>query len=218
MTYNNRSLLALFVLPLVAMAISGCDRHKAERAELSKQIAVADADLTPLTEEQSRASKDVEMLNAEIKQQSDTLQQHVDQRAKLQNDLAVYVQDHKTTALVLKMTRTGVAAVLDSKADQKTKDLISTADAISNIVAFAYCLKKGDECRNATAQIMSMGAQIDSENETISAMTAPLDQKKASLQELQQKQSSIAAAIAAKTKERDDLKQKLDSLTCRFCI
>ena len=218
MIFNNRLALPLVVLLLVATGISGCDRHKDERAEVSKQITVAEADLAPLNEERSRVSKDEEALNAEIKQQSDTLQPHLDRRTKLQDDLAVYVQDHKTTALVLKMTRTGVAAVLDSKADEKTKDLIRTADAVSNIVAFAYCLKKGEECRNATAQIMSLGAQIDSENQTISDMTAQLDQKKASLQGLQQKQSSLDAAIAAKTKERDDLKQKLDSLTCRFCI
>lgn len=217
MIFNHRLVLTL-VLLLVATAISGCDRHKDERAEVGKQITVAEADLAPLNEEQSRVSKDEEALNAEIKQQSDTLQPHLDRRTKLQDDLAVYVQDHKTTALVLKMTRTGVAAVLDSKADEKTKDLIRTADAVSNIVAFAYCLKKGEECRNATAQIMSLGAQIDSENQTISDMTAQLDQKRASLQGLQQKQSSLDAAIAAKTKERDDLKQKLGSLTCRFCI
>jgi hypothetical protein len=44
-------------------------------------------------------------------------------------------------------------------------------------------------------------------------MTAQLDQKKASLQERQQKSSSLDATIAAKTKERDALKQRLDSLS-----
>jgi hypothetical protein len=44
-------------------------------------------------------------------------------------------------------------------------------------------------------------------------MTEQLDQKKASLQDRQQKLSSLDAAIASKTTERDSLKQKLDSLS-----
>lgn len=212
MDYKNKSMPTLLFVALLAVAISGCDRHKAEKAELGKQIAVVEADLVPLKEEQGRVSKDVETLASEVNQQSAGLQQHLDRRTKLQDDLAVYVQDHKTTALVLNMTRTGVAAVLESNADQKTKDLIKTGGDIGNIVALAYCLRKGEECRNATVQIMSLGSQIDSENKTISSMTEQFDQKKAALQERQQKGSSLDAAIAAKTKERDDLKQKLDSL------
>jgi chromosome segregation ATPase len=141
------------------------------------------------------------------------LQPHLDQRTQLEDELAAYVEAHQTTALVLKMTRTGVAAVLDSKANQKTKDLIRASDAISKLLAVAYCVKKGQECRNATIKIMALGSQIDSENQTISLMTAQLDQKKASLQERQQKVSSLDATIAAKTKERDDLKQRLESLS-----
>jgi chromosome segregation ATPase len=202
----------LLVLAVVAMSISGCDRHKAEREEISKQIAAIDADTAPLKEEQGRLAKDEETLNLEIQQQSNTLQQHLDQRAKLQEDLAAYVKDHQTTALVLKLTKTGVAAVLESKADQKTKDLIKNAGAIGNIVAMAYCLRKGEECRNATIQIVSLGSQIDSENEVMSGINIQIDQKKASLPELQQKRLTVDAAIAQKTQERDRLKQKLDSL------
>jgi len=213
MSYKNRFVVTLFVLPIVAMAISGCDRHKAERAELGKQIAAIEADLVPLKEEQARLSQEVETLNSEVQQQSDTLQPHVDQLTKLQDELALYVQEHKTTALVLNMTRGGVAAVLDSHADEKTKNLIRTGDTISKLVAVAYCLRKGEECRNATLKIMSLGSQIDSENATISGMSGQLDQKKASLQELQQKSSSLDASIAAKTQERDGLKQRLDSLS-----
>jgi chromosome segregation ATPase len=213
MIYKNKLLFTLFVWPLVAIALSGCDRHKAEKAELSKQIAVIEADLVPLNEEQGQVSKEVETLNADVKQQSDTLQPHLDQRTQLEDELAAYVEAHQTTALVLKMTRTGVAAVLDSKANQKTKDLIRASDAISKLLAVAYCVKKGQECRNATIKIMALGSQIDSENQTISLMTAQLDQKKASLQERQQKVSSLDATIAAKTKERDDLKQRLESLS-----
>lgn len=213
MSYKNRSVLTLLVLPIVAMAISGCDRHKAERAELGKQIAANEAEVVTLKEEQARLSQEVETLSSEVQQQSDTLQPHLDQLTKLQDELALYVQEHKTTALVLNMTRSGVAAVLDSHADEKTKNLIRSADAIGKLVAVAYCLKKGQECRNATIKIMSLGSQIDSENATISGMSGPLDQKKASLQELQQKSSSLDAAIAAKTQERDSLKQRLDSLS-----
>lgn len=212
MNYKNRLIPMLLVLAVVAMSISGCDRHKAEREEISKQIAAIDADTAPLKEEQGRLAKDEETLNLEIQQQSNTLQQHLDQRAKLQEDLAAYVKDHQTTALVLKLTKTGVAAVLESKADQKTKDLIKNAGAIGNIVAMAYCLRKGEECRNATIQIVSLGSQIDSENEVMSGINIQIDQKKASLPELQQKRLTVDAAIAQKTQERDRLKQKLDSL------
>jgi chromosome segregation ATPase len=213
MSYKNRLVLTCFVLLLVALAISGCDRHKAERGELGKQIAVIETDLGPLKEEQGRVSQELETLNAEVKQQSDTLQPHLDRRTQLQEELALFVENHKTTALVLNMTRGGVAAVLDSHANQKTKDLIRTADTIGKLVAMAYCVRKGEECRNATVKIMSLGSQIDSENQSISLKTGELDQKKASLQERQQKLSSIDAAIAAKTQERDALKQKLDSLS-----
>jgi len=122
MDYKNKLIPTLLFVALLAVAISGCDRHKAEKAELGKQIAVVEADLVPLKEEQGRVSKDVETLTSEVNQQSAGLQQHLDRRTKLQDDLAVYVQDHKTTALVLKMTRSGVAAVLESNADQKTKE------------------------------------------------------------------------------------------------
>ncbi len=213
MNYKNRLIPMLLVLAVVAMSISGCDRHKAEREEISKQIAAIDADTAPLKEEQGRLAKDEETLNIEIQQQSNTLQQHLDRRAKLQEDLAAYVKDHQTTALVLKLTKTSVAAVLESKADQKTKDLIKNAGAIGNIVAMAYCLRKGEECRNATIKIVSLGSQVDSENEVMSGINIQIDQKKASLQELQQKRSTVDAAIAQKTQERDRLKQKLDSLS-----
>jgi peptidoglycan hydrolase CwlO-like protein len=213
MSYRNRSVFILLAVLFVVMAISGCDRHKAERAELSKQIATIDADLMPLKEEQSRVAKEVETLSAEVQKQSDALQPHLDQRTKLQDDLALYVQEHQTTALVLKMTQSGVAAVLDSKANQKTKDLVGTANAISKLVATAYCLRKGEECRNATLRIMALGSQIDSENQTITLLTAQLDQKKASLQERQQKSSSLDGTIATKTKEREGLKQRLDSIS-----
>ena len=213
MFYKNRSVVTLFVLLFFAIMSSACDRHKAERAELTKQIAVIETDLVPMKEEQGRVAQEVQALTAEVQQQSDTLQPHLDQRTKLQNDLDLFVQEHKTTALVLNMTRTGVAAVLDSNANQKTKDLIRTADAIGKLVALAYCIKKGEECRNATIKITALGAQIDSENATISLLTAQLDQKKAALQERQQKSTSLDAAIAAKTKERDDLKQRLDSIS-----
>src|SRR5258708_4787230 len=105
MNYKNRLVPMLFVLPLIAMSISGCDRHKAERAEITKQIAAIDADTVPLKEEQGRLAKDEEALNADIKQQSDTLQQHMDRRTQLQDELAVYVKDHQTTALVLNLTK-----------------------------------------------------------------------------------------------------------------
>lgn len=217
MNYKSRLIPTLFVF-LIAMSISGCDRHKAEREVISKQITAIDADMAPLKEEQGQLAKNEEALNADLKQQSDTLQQHSDRVAQLQDQLSVYVKDHQTTALVLNLTRTGVAAVLEAKADQKTKDLVKNANALGNIVAMAYCLRKGEECRNATIQIMSLGSQIDSENEVMSGINTQIDQKKASLQELQQKRSAIDAAIAQKTQERDSLKQKLDSLTCRFCV
>ena len=194
------------------MSISGCDRHKAEREEINKQIAAIDADTGPLKEEQGRIAKDEEALNAEIQQQSDTLQQHLDRRAKLQEDLAVYVKDHQTTALVLNLTKTSIASVLESKADQKTKDLIKNAGALGDIVAKIYCLRNSEECRNATLQIMSLGSQIDSENEVMAGINTQIDQKKASLQQVQQKRSTLDAAIAQKTQQRDRLKQKLDSL------
>ncbi len=218
MNYRHKLITMLFVLPVVAMSISGCDRHKAERAQISQQIATIDADTAPLKEEQGRLANDEATLNAEIQQQSDTLQQHSDRRTKLQDDLAVYVKDHQTTAMVLSMTKTGISAVLQSKADQKTKDLIKNAGALGNIVAMAYCMRKGEECRNATIQIMSLGSQIDSENEVMAGINTQIDQKRASLQQLQQKRSTLDATIAEKTQQRDQLKQKLDSLTCRFCV
>jgi flagellar biosynthesis chaperone FliJ len=60
---------------------------------------------------------------------------------------------------------------------------------------------------------MALGSQIDSENQTITLLTAQLDQKKASLQERQQKSSSLDGTIATKTKEREGLKQRLDSIS-----
>src|SRR6185295_4007301 len=104
MNYSNKLIPTLFVF-LIAMSISGCDRHKAEREVISKQIAAVDADTAPLKEEQAQLVKNEEALNADIKQQSDTLQQHSDRVAQLQEQLAVYVKDHQTTAMVLNLTR-----------------------------------------------------------------------------------------------------------------
>lgn len=215
---RNRLVLILFLLSVVAMSLSGCDRHKAERAEITKQIAAIDADTAPLKAEQGQLAAQAESLNADIKQQQDTLQPHADRVAKLQDEMAVYVKDHQTTATVLSLTKTGVAAVLEAKADQKTKDLVKNVNVLGNIVAMAYCLRKGEECRNATIQIMSLGSQIDQENELMAGINTQMNQKKASLQELDQKRATVDTAIAQKTQERDSLKQKLDSLTCRFCV
>ena len=213
MSHKAKSLVILPVLFFIAIAISGCDRHKAEREQLGKQIAVIDADLVPMKEEQGRVSQEAAALTSEVQQQSDTVQPHIDQRTKLQDELDVFVQEHQTTALVLNMTRQGVAAVLESKANDKTKNLVKTADAISKLIAVAYCLKKGEECRNATVKITALGSQIDAENQQITLLSGQLDQKKASLQEKQQQLSSIDASIAAKTTERDTLKQRLDSIS-----
>ena len=213
MSYKIKSTVIVFVLLFVARAISGCDRHKAEREELGKKIAVIETDLAPMQAEQSRASQEVAALTSEVQQQSDTLQPHLDQRTKLQDELDRFVQEHQTTALVLNMTRTGVSAVLESKASEKTKTYIKTADAVSKLIAVAYCLRKGEECRNATVKITALGSQIDAENQQITMLSAGLDQKKATLQESQQKLSSIDAAIAAKTTERDGLKQRLAEIS-----
>ena len=213
MSHKAKSLVILPVLFFIVMAISGCDRHKAEREQLGKQIAAIDTDLVPMKEEQGRVSQEVAALASEVQQQSDTVQPHIDQRTKLQDELDVFVQEHQTTALVLNMTRQGVAAVLESKANDKTKNLVKTADAIGKLIAVAYCLKKGEECRNATVKITALGSQIDAENQQITLLGGQLDQKRASLQEKQQQLSSIDASIAAKTTERDTLKQRLDSIS-----
>jgi chromosome segregation ATPase len=212
MSYKYKSFI-LFVFLFVALTISGCDRHKAEREQLGKQIAAIDTDLAPMKDEQGRVSQEVSALTAEVQQQSDTVQPHLDQRQKLQDELDLFVQQHQTTALVLNMTRTGVAAVLESKASDKTKNLIKTADAISKLIAVAYCIKKGEECRNATVKITALGSQIDAENQQISLLSVQLDQKKAQLEEQQQKLSSLDSGIAAKTTERDGLKQRLDAIS-----
>ena len=213
MSYKIKSTVNVFVLLFLAIAISGCDRHKAEREQLGKQIAAIETDLIPMQAEHDKASQEVSALTSEVQQQSDVVQPHLDQRTKLQDELDRFVQEHQTTALVLNMTRTGVAAVLESKASEKTKTYIKTADTIGKLIAVAYCLKKGEECRNATAKITALGAQIDTENQQITMLSAQLDQKKASLQESQQKLSSIDAAIAAKTTERDGLKQRLAEIS-----
>jgi peptidoglycan hydrolase CwlO-like protein len=213
MSYKIKSIFFLLVFLFVAMALSGCDRHKAEREELGKKIAAIDADLVPMQEEQGRVSQEVAARTSEVQQQSATIQPHQDQLTKLQDELDRFVQEHQTTALVLNMTRTGVATVLESKASEKTKTYIKTADAIGKLIAVAYCLKKGEECRNATVKITALGSQIDAENQQITMLSAGLDQKKAALQESQQKLSSIDAAIAAKTTERDGYKQRLAEIS-----
>jgi hypothetical protein len=128
--------------------------------------------------EHDKASQEVSALTSEVQQQSDVVQPHLDQRTKLQDELDRFVQEHQTTALVLNMTRTGVAAVLESKASEKTKTYIKTADTIGKLIAVAYCLKKGEECRNATAKITALGAQIDTENQQITMLSAQLDQRR----------------------------------------
>lgn len=216
--YQNKSAQTLIILLFVTLTICGCDSHKGERASLSKQITGIETDLVRLQGEQAKVSKNKETLAAELTQQTDTLKQHTLRRTKLQDELALYVLDHKTTTLVLAGTVASVAAIYNENTDQKTKDTLNTAGKFGAALAILYCWNNAEECASVTTRIAYYGSQIKSEANIISGLTTQLSQKKSSLQKHEEEISSLGDMITRKISERDTLRQKHDSLLCKFCL
>lgn len=216
--HRNRFLQTLILLLFVTTAISCRDTYKGERASLSTQITALEAEMARLTDERAKASREMDTLSSEIKEQADNLRQHLDRRTKLQDELAVYVLDHKMTTVVLAASGASVAAVVNEHADQKTKDSLRTAGAIGIGVAIVYCYNYAEECGDVTTRLLYYGSQIKSENNLVSGITTLVSQKKSSLEEREEKISSLGALITQKTSERDTLRRKHDSLICKFCF
>jgi septal ring factor EnvC (AmiA/AmiB activator) len=204
----------LAVLLLVTLTVVGCDRRKDERASLLNRIEGIEADLARLNERHTVASRIAQALPGEIRQYADGLQQQSQRRTQMQDELDKYVLDHKLATVAVMATAGGVAVVVSDNIDEDTKGTLG----VIGLIGALYCVANGEECADVTARILYFGAQIESANKNISELTAKLSAKKQALKQCEEELARLAEAIGAKTNERDTLKQKHDSLLCRFCL
>lgn len=206
--------LILFAALFVAAAATGCDSHKGERADLLKQVAAVESELSRLNQQRSEVSRAVEMLPAEIKQTSEGLQQHVQRRTKLQDDLGLYIMDHKLATVAVMATVGGVAGVVSDNVDQDTKSTLG----LVGLIGVLYCAANGEECADVATRVLYFGSHIEAANKNISDLTSTLSAKKSALQKREQELAALVRTIDGKTGQRDALKQKHDSLVCRICF
>jgi chromosome segregation ATPase len=212
-----RKMTAFILVALLlasAAASAGCDTRKGERAELLKQVSAVESELSRLSQQRSEVSRAVEMLPAEIKQASEGLQQHVQRRTKLQDDLGLYIMDHKLATVAVMATVGGVAGVVSDNVDEDTKGTLG----LVGLIGALYCAANGEECADVATRVLYFGSQIEAANKNISDLTASLSAKKTLLQKREQELAALAKTIDGKTGERDSLKQKHDSLVCRLCF
>jgi septal ring factor EnvC (AmiA/AmiB activator) len=211
---RKKFVLILAALLFVTIMISRRDRYKDERATLLSQITVIEADLEQLNERRTEASKAMEMLSSEVKQYTDSVQQHSQRRTQLQDELDLFILDHKMATVAVMATAGGVASVIDDNIDEDTKNALRFVGFIGAL----YCIGNSEECADVTTRIMYFGSQIESENKNISDATSKLAAKKLSLQERGKEFASLGDMMTNKTSERDTLKQKHDSLLCQLCF
>lgn len=211
---RKTSLLVFAIMLFVAVTVSGCDTNKDERALLLKQLTDVEANLTRLNERLTEVSQDLEVLPSEIKQHTDGAQQYSQRRTKLQDDLGVYLLDHKMASVALIAAAGGAATVINDNTDQDTKDVLRFAGFIGAL----YCLDNSGECADVAARVLYFGSQIESENKNIAEARSKLSAGKSLLQERKQEHASLGGMIAKKMSERDALKQKHDSLSCGLCF
>lgn len=189
---------ALILAAALLAAATGCDTRKGERAGLLKQVSAAESELSRLNQQRSEVSRALEMLPAEIKQASESLQQHARRRTKLQDDLGLYIMDHKLATVAVMATVGGVAGVVGDNVDEDAKSTLG----LVGLVGALYCVADGEECADVN----------------ISDLTGMLSAKKSALQKREQELAALVKSIDGKTVERDALKQKHDSLVCRLCL
>ena len=211
---RKTSISIIVALLFIVILISRCDRNKAERADLLKQITDIEVNLTRLNEQRAEVSKDRETISSEIKQYADSLQQHSVRRKKLQDELDLFILDHKMATVAVMATAGGVASVINDNIDEDTKNALR----IVGVLGVLYCIGNSEECADVTTRILYFGSQIESENKTISDTTSKLGAKKLALQEREKEYTSLDGIINNKTRARDTLKQKHDSLLCRLCF
>ena len=211
---KKSSILIIGTLLLVTVAVFGWDRNKEERASLLNQITDLEANLSHLNEQNSGVSSAIEALSSEVDQYADSLRQHTQRRTKLQDELGAYVLEHKMATLALIAAGGGVASIINDNMGEDTKEVLRALGAIGAV----YCIFNSEECADVTAHILYFGAQIESAGKSISDMTSKLSAKKTALKERENEQDSLKGVISKKTLERDALKQKHDSLVCRFCF
>lgn len=202
------------VLLFITILISGCDTAKDERAALLQQVNTIEADLTLLNERHAGASRAIESLPSEITQSNASLQQHTQRLTKLQDDLSMYLLDHKLASVSILAAGGGAATFINDNIDEDTKNILR----LVGLLGALYCINNASECADVTARVMYFGSQIEAEEKAITAITSMLAAKKSALQEREKEYASLGNIISQKAGERDAFKQKHDSLVCRFCF
>lgn len=205
---------AAAILLLLTLSLGGCDSHRNERAELLKQINELDARITQQENQRSAILRSIDTLNSDIEREADTLPQHSQQRAKLQDDLTLFLLDHKLATIAVIAAGGGAATFIKNNIDEDTKNGLRVA----GLVGALYCLSNSEECADVTARVLFVGALIEKENQTIADITARVGSLKTTLQNKQQELGETETAIASVRREYDALKQKHDSLLCRLCF
>lgn len=202
------------ILLILTLALGGCDSHRNERAGLLKQINELDARITQQENQRSALLSSIETLNSDIEREADALPQHSQQRARLQDDLTLFLLDHKLATIAVIAAGGGAATFIKNNIDEDTKNGLRVA----GLVGALYCLGNSEECADVTARVLFVGALIEKENQAIADITSRVGVLKTTLQDKQKELGETETVIASGRREYDTLKQKHDSLLCKLCF
>lgn len=209
----RRRLIVLSLL-VITVGITGCDKHKAERTSLSKQVEDAEAEISRSNDRLGALTKEIESLSTEVTQSTDRLQQHEQRLTSLQDELAGYLLNHKMATVALMATAGGAATIISENIDEDTKSALQ----IVGVIGALYCVANSDECADVAARVIYYGSQIDAENKSIAAVTSTIAASKLARQKRQEEQTSVRNFITKKTGERDALRKEHDKLVCSLCF
>jgi septal ring factor EnvC (AmiA/AmiB activator) len=211
---QKKTASSILLILFTSLLAAGCDSHREERAGLRKQIDELNARVAQQKDARSATLTAIDTLNGDIEQQAGSLPQHSQRRAKYQDDLSLFLLDHKLATIAVIAAGGGAATFINDNIDEDTRNALRVAGLVGAI----YCLANTEECTDVTARVLYFGALIENENRTIADITSRVNAMKTALQEKQGELREMESAITAQQLERDTLQQKHDSLVCSLCF
>ena len=129
---HKKSALSILLI-LTALLFAGCDSHRNERASLREKINELNNKVAQHKNERSVTLTDIDTLNGDIERESNSLPQHSQQRAKLQDDLSLFLLDHKLATVAVIATGGGAATFINDNIDEDTRDALRVAGLVGAI-------------------------------------------------------------------------------------
>lgn len=160
-------------------------------------------------------SQNLEAMKADMNRHAATLQQHSQRHAKFQDELNLYIIDHKLATLAVMATAGGVASVVENNMDKETKDAL----AVVGLIGAVYCIFNAQECADVTTRVLYFGSQIEAEKKNITSLSDALAKKKLALRAHEESYAALSSEIDRLTGVRNGYQQQHDSLLCKgLCL